>query len=479
MLRHASVTYGGDMSVNDPEDVDSATPGGRQPDREMGTSPTAKMAHEVASETGISPWKVWTTIGAALVAAIASIFTGVLTFAVQREQNEIARDLGEREAALEEELGRREAALEDLEIRDQVRLRNLERKERLIEQYLPLILDKDPDKRGQGIAALLSLMNEEEWQAVGRAIEQVDPSVEDELPDFFIDQEAIAAIDWGVTLGGYDDPDEAQDVAERARQADFSPIRMYQQGGQTFVAIAPIDTETEAEIQLRLAARRLPNTGAIVRLDDWCPSPRETDEADVFVCVAQVPDLFDASEQEALMALTDLGFSTLVKRVCSPAVQRGRVFAVVTGVTSERRPEGDSAGETVETGQTITVFVSSGQCSDSECRALVAQTVEQVRFGAGSDRGASEFTLGPGGVAGFDLEVSERQVLQVSLNPKRQGASQLLCVLDPTGGVVAATTSLQASTPAFQASGVHRILVAELAGTRTDYTATFVVPPLD
>lgn len=200
-------------------------------------------------------------------------------------------------------------------------------------------------------------------------MEQVDPTVEEELPEFFIDQAAIAAIDWGVTLGGYDTLAEAREVLEQARQADLSPLRLYKKGGQTFVTIAPIDTEAEAEVQLRLAARQLPNNASLVRLGDWCPSPRaSSEEPDLFNCVAQVPEsLIDTPESEALDELTDLGFRTLVKRDCSPTVQEGRVFRIDKSVASDTEStDDDAAGKTLEVGQTLTVFVSSGPCPNDE-----------------------------------------------------------------------------------------------------------------
>jgi hypothetical protein len=211
----------------------------------------------------------------------------------------------------------------------------------------------------------------------------------------------------------------------------------------------------------------------------WPEVPPFTDSDEVPTePTAVVHDVRGMQEADGQTRLEGLGFEVATRRLCSPHIEAGRVFATYSESVygTGRLADGDASGQTVSTEQGLTIFVSDGACTERHCSSVRPMRTDTVRFGTGEDHGDVRVILGPGEGVGYRLSVRAGQVIEVTTTYKQAGYAHFICILDTEGQPIAAGSSLQVTTPPLRASGEHLILFAERAGVASEYDVRFFVP---
>jgi hypothetical protein len=213
---------------------------------------------------------VWSTLGIALIAALASVTSAL-----------IARSVSDKQQSIDEAVRSLGVSAQGRQIEADL----AKRREDLLTTQLPRLLSPDPAERSQAREILVALAPTDLAGVVDRVLKVLEPTSEGSADATSllaqrdlqlleqVSNAASGAADsqWAIVVGSYG-KSEAQHKARDLGNEGFTPAAVFNRSGAYSVAVTGFLSESTAEGVL-VGVRAIGHPGAVVvDFNQWCPT---------------------------------------------------------------------------------------------------------------------------------------------------------------------------------------------------------------
>lgn len=237
------------------------------------------------------------TVVASALSLVGVIVVVVLTVQGNMETAELKNETEELRIEVEGELG-----LQDLALRRQSQENEQKAREwSVLAKWIPLLVDGSDAQSRRARSVIFVLFAGEAEGHVNRAFSSLtsderegqEAAIEEVLGQAQeVDQNAGP---WLVVVASAVDLDAAMVEVNRAIDAQFTPIRVYQRTGSFFVTVGDFPGQPDADSMKLVAWETIGETAFVVDLQQWCPdaveeSLEEVVDFQLFDCPATTGD---------------------------------------------------------------------------------------------------------------------------------------------------------------------------------------------